>query len=551
MKVRLVFFLFLFLFTAIIVKLFYLQVISPYQSSNSSGGLNIINPERGIIYDRNMLPLVLNQAKYRLYAEPKKIDNKSELIDKISSTLEVEESTIEARINDEKDWVSVITGLDTDSKKKIEELKLDGIGFEDEYHRYYPEASLSAHLLGFVGKNTDGENIGYFGLEGYYNKDLAGLPGLIKTERDLLGKYIFIGNQQKIEAENGRNLVLTIDKSVQEIAKSKLLEGIEKYKAKDGCIIIADPNNMEILAMVCLPDYDLEKYYEFSDEYFLNNSISNVYEPGSTFKPFIMAAAIEEKKIKPTDVYDEKGPIDIGKYTIRTWDNKYEGKISATRILEKSSNVGMVWVGGKLGDKNIIKYLKKFGMDSPTGIDLQGEAKAFLKSNNQWYQIDYATATFGQGVAVSPIQMLTAFSSLINGGELIQPHVVKKINAGDNEKVIEKNVIRKTISVNTSETIKKMLYSTVENGEYKWIRPEGYKIGGKTGTAQIPIGGKYEAAKTIASFIGFAPVNNPKFIALVVLREPKTSIYGSETAAPIFFEIAKDLFVYYNIGPEE
>ena len=293
MKVRLVFFLFLFLFTAIIVKLFYLQVISPFQTNNSSGGLNIINPERGIIYDRNMLPLVLNQAKYRLYAEPKKIDNKSELIDKISSTLEVEESTIEARIKDEKDWVSVITGLDTNSKKKIEELKLDGIGFEDEYHRYYPEASLSAHLLGFVGKNTDGENIGYFGLEGYYNKDLAGLPGLIKTERDLLGKYIFIGNQQKIEAENGRNLVLTVDKSVQEIAKSKLLAGIEKYKAKEGCIIIADPRNMEILAMVCLPDYDLEKYYEFSEEYFLNNSISNVYEPGSTFKPFIMAAAIE------------------------------------------------------------------------------------------------------------------------------------------------------------------------------------------------------------------------------------------------------------------
>ncbi|MEX1052286.1 MAG: penicillin-binding protein 2, partial [Patescibacteria group bacterium] len=301
----------------------------------------------------------------------------------------------------------------------------------------------------------------------------------------------------------------------------------------------------------CLPDYDLEKYYEFSDAFFLNNAISNLYEPGSTFKPFIMAAALEEKKLKPTDVYNEEGPIDIGKYTIRTWDNKYEGRISATRILEKSSNVGMVWVGEKLGDKNIISYLKKFGMDTATGIDLQGEAKPIFKTNNQWYPIDYATATFGQGIAVTPIQMITAFSSLINGGELIQPRIVKKIISGDSEKEVDKKVLRKTISVNTSEAIKKMLYSTVENGEYKWVKPEGYKIGGKTGTAQIPIAGSYEASKTIASFIGFAPINNPKFIALVVLREPKTSIYGSETAAPLFFDIAKDLFVYYNIGPED
>ncbi len=210
----------------------------------------------------------------------------------------------------------------------------------------------------------------------------------------------------------------------------------------------------------------------------------------------------------------------------------------------------MVFVGEKLGNKNLLNYLRKYGLDSLTGIDLQGEAKTFLKSNNQWYPIDYATATFGQGNAITPIQMITAFSSLINGGELIQPHVVKKIIIDGKEKNVTKNIIRKTISVKTSEAIKKMLYSTVENGEYKWAKPEGYKIGGKTGTAQIPIAGKYEATKTIASFIGFAPVNDPKFIALVILREPKTSIYGSETAAPIFFDIAKELFVYYNIGPE-
>jgi len=207
--------------------------------------------------------------------------------------------------------------------------------------------------------------------------------------------------------------------------------------------------------------------------------------------------------------------------------------------------------GGQIRTLNLLKYLRKFGLESLTGIDLQGEAKTYLKASNQWYPIDYATATFGQGIAISPIQMITAFASLINGGNLYQPHTVKKILIDNKEKVISKNLIRKTISVKTSEEIRKMLYSTVENGEYKWVKPDGYKIGGKTGTAQIPIAGKYEATKTIASFIGFAPVNNPKFIALVILREPKTSIYGSETAAPIFFDIAKDLFVYYNIAPEQ
>ncbi|MFH1827467.1 MAG: penicillin-binding protein 2 [bacterium] len=550
MKIRIVFLFFIFLFILIILRLFFLQVLSSYQTSSTPGNLNKITPERGVIYDRNMQPLVLNQTKYKLYAVPKKIKDKNLLLKDLNNLTNIDKATIEARLDGTKDWVSVLTGIEKDTKDKIDKLNYKGLGFEDEYYRSYPEASLSAHLLGFVGKNKEGGNVGYFGVEGYYNKDLSGLYGLIKTEKDLLGRYIFIGNQQKIEPENGRNLVLTIDKSVQEIAKVKLIEGIQTYQAKDGCVIIANPSNMEILALVCIPDYDLERYYDFSEDFFLNNAISMVYEPGSTFKPLIMAAALEEKKIKTSTVYNEKGPIKIGEYTIRTWDNKYEGRISATRILEKSSNVGMVWIGEKLGNKNILKYLKKFGLVSLTGIDLQGETKTFLKSNNQWYSIDYATATFGQGIAVTPIQMITAFSSLINGGELIQPHVVKKIINSTSEKLIEKKVIRKTISVNTSETIKKMLYSTVENGEYKWVKPEGYKIGGKTGTAQIPIGGKYEASKTIASFIGFAPLNNPKFIALVVLREPKTSIYGSETAAPIFFNIAKDLFVYYNIAPE-
>jgi len=552
MKIKLIFYLFALCLTAILVKLFFLQIVSPGTINiNKNLGFTKLLPERGVIYDRNKQPLALNQTKYKLFAEPKKIKNKEVLVERLDSVLKIGKATLEAKIDESKIWTSITSGISKEKKDKILKMELNGIGFEDESFRYYPEASLAAHLLGFVGKNSEGENVGYFGLEGYYDKDLSGLSGFIRTEKDLLGRYIFMGDQEKVEPENGRSLILTIDKAVQEIVKQKLKDGLEKYQANKGCIIVADPNNMEILGLACMPDFDLEKYYEFSEDFFINDTISSVYEPGSTFKPLIMAAAINENKIKPQDLYNEKGPIKIGEHTIKTWNNKYEGKISMVRILEKSSNVGMVYVGKKLGNKNILKYLNKFGFNSITGIDLQGEAKNYLKNNNQWYPIDYSTVTFGQGIAITPIQMITAFSSLINGGELLQPHLVKSIIYSNNQKNIEKKLIRRTISEKTSETIKKMLLSTVEHGEYKWIKPAGYKIGGKTGTAQIPIKGVYESTKTIASFIGFAPYKDPKFIILVVLTEPKTSIYGSETAAPMFFDIAKDLFVYYNIAPEQ
>ncbi len=553
LKIRLIFFFFCILFILIIAKLFYLQVISPFsQSQLDYLRYKKILPQRGRVYDRNQQPLVLNQTTYRLFVEPKKLKDKQKVIETIDKVLEIGEATLGSRIDAKKDWVAIQSGITKEYRDKLAKLNLEGIGFEENYQRYYPEASLAAHVLGFVGKTTQGEDTGYFGLEGYYNQDLTGLPGLIKTEKDLLGRYILLGSQEKIESENGRDLILTIDKSVQEIIKKQLLDGLERYKAKEGCVIVADPKNLEIFGLVCLPDFDLTKYYDFSENYFANNAIATLYEPGSIFKPLIMAAAINEKKVKPDDFYNENGPIETGGYEIRTWDNKYEnGKITMTRILEKSSNVGMVYVGQKLGNKNILKYLRNYSLGSYTGIDLQGESSGLLKPPKEWYPIDYATVTFGQGIAITPMQMIRAFSSLINGGELLQPHVVKKIVYGDKEKEIGKKVIRRVIDEKTSEIIKKMLVSTVEHGEYKWVKPKGYKIGGKTGTAQIPIQGKYDPSKTIASFIGFAPADDPKFITLVVLREPKTSIYGSETAAPLFFEIAKQLFVYYNIAPEQ
>lgn len=549
-KTKLLYLVFTACFLLIIAKLFYIQVVNLKGLPTDYLRTSKIFPERGKILDRNREPLVVNQTTYLLYAEPKKISDSDYYSIKIAEALEIDPASVEARLDKTKDWVAVRSGIDKETKNKIESLKLGGIGFQNEAKRYYPEASLSAHLLGFVGKNEVGDSLGYFGIEGFYDKDLTGMPGLVKTERDLFGRPIFVGTQQKMASENGRDLLLAVDKSVQEIIKSRLNAGLEKYQAKQGCVIVANPMTMEILGLVCLPDYDPDNYYLFSEDYFRNTAISDLYEPGSTFKPVIMSTALENKIIKPDDIYDETGPVTIGEYTIKTWNDKYEGPITMTRILEKSSNVGMVYIGQKLGNKKLYQGIKKFGFGELTGIDLQGEVGGYIKPEKKWYQIDFATVSFGQGVAVTPIQMLTAFSAIVNGGNLYRPYVVSRLVSSSKENEVKPKLVRRVISEKTSKEMVKMLISTVEKGDASWIRPKGYKIGGKTGTAQIAIKGHYDPTKTIASFIGFVPAYNPKFIALVILTEPKSSPWGSETAAPLFFDIAKELIVYYNIAPD-
>src|SRR3990167_10910003 len=234
-KQRLLFFVFFIFYLAIIIKLLYIQILSPQTSNNSYLKTNRILPERGKIYDRSGEPLAVNKSSYLLYLEPKKIKDKKNLIKKINSILQIGEASLTAKIDDSKDWVAIQSGLDKDQKQKLTETNLTGLGFEDKFQRYYPESSLAAHLLGFVGKNIQGEDLGYFGIEGFYNKDLVGLPGILKSDRDLLGIPILLGTQHKLDPENGRDLYLSIDKSVQEIVKRKLRSGLERFQAKEGC----------------------------------------------------------------------------------------------------------------------------------------------------------------------------------------------------------------------------------------------------------------------------------------------------------------------------
>jgi len=551
-RIRIVFFFFTFCLVAIMVKLFAIQVLGvQLASSNNYLQFEKLKASRGRILDRNGLPLATNQTKYQLFVEPQKVKDVDDVIDAIDDVTGIGEATISARIDMKKVWVAITDGVTHEQKEELESTKVKGLGFQPQQVRLYPEASLSAHLLGFVGKKDDGSPVGYFGLEGYYNQDLVGLPGIIRADSDVAGRAMLIGSRQKIESNNGRDLVLTIDKVVQNIVKEKMKSAMDRYEAVSGCAIVAKPATMEILALVCLPDFDPDTYYDFSNEAFINEAISVPYEPGSTFKPLIVAAGIEEGVITPDTKMKEDGPVKVDEYEISTWDNKYNGEITMTEVLQNSSNVGMVYIGEKLGDKKVFDYIHKFRMSKPTEIDLQGEAGGVIKPKESWYKIDYATATFGQGLAITPLQLIRGFASVINGGRLMKPYVVAQVSDGDRTKSIEPELVDTVVSEETSEKIRQMLVSTVEHGEYKYSIPDEFrnKIGGKTGTAQIALEGTYDAKKTIASFIGFAPSDNPEFVALVIFKEPKSSIYGSETAAPVFFEIAKELLVYYRITP--
>jgi len=447
-------------------------------------------------------------------------------------------------------WVPLKDKVSTEVKKNIESLGIVGVGFEKKDTRYYPEASSAAHLLGFVGKNHEGEDTGYFGLEGFYNMILSGKAGFLTSEKDAQGLPILLGKTKEVSAISGVDLLTNIDKTIQMALEKKLLEGIEKYGAKEGTAIVMDPASGAVLGMSSYPSYEPEKYFDYGDLYFKNPAISDTFEPGSVFKILVMAVALDAGAVKPETICDIcSGPFEVDKYLIETWDKKYFPDSNMTEVIVHSDNVGMVFVGQKLGKEKLYDYLRKFGLNEISGIDLQGEAAAPLRRKNDWSVVDLATASFGQGIAITPIQMIRAASAIANGGRMPTPHVVGKLKGEGWEESLEvKN--KEVISEETARQVTAMMCEAAKRGEAKWTNARGFQVAGKTGTAQIPIAGHYDKEKTIASFVGFAPADNPKFIMLVTLREPSSSPWASETAAPLWYSIAKDLFLYFGIQPE-
>lgn len=566
---RLKFFSLLFLLAFILLsaRLFFWQIIRGRQlSSQARGQYQLgweISASRGSILASDASWLATSSEAWLAYASLPDINEEVEKIanklapffvedEKDSQKLLNEAVRLNAQLTrNDVVWVPLKHKVGASTKANIEALDIAGIGFEFEENRLYPEASAAAHLLGFVGKNSEGDNKGYFGLEGYYDLTLNGKPGFVTREKDAKGFPILLGDFREIIAIGGVDLLTHTDKTIQHILDKGLLSGIEKYGAAGGTAIVMNPKDGAILAMSSYPSYDPANYSTFGDAFFKNPAVSDSFEPGSIFKILIMSAALEEDVVTPEtkcEVCD--GPLKVDKYYIETWNQVYHPESTMVDVIVNSDNVGMAWVAQRLGKDMLYDYLKAFGVGELTGIDLQGEATPKLREKENWNIVDLTTAGFGQGVAVTPIQMVRATSAIANKGVLVVPQVVDRLVGEGWEENIKSEVGGRVISEATASQVTAMMVEAAKDGEAKWTHLKGFKVAGKTGTAQIPIAGHYDEEKTIATFIGFAPADDARFVMLVTIREPSSSPWASETAAPLWYAIAKDLFLYFGIQPE-
>lgn len=566
----------IFVVTAVIVlRLFYWQLVSQIGQNATSTPQDEIPAPRGQIMTSDGFPIVANQEAFLVYGEPHEVRGSATVAKTLAPYLISSKfATLEASLSDElkKQKEEEIKSLHAEIENKLENKNLlwvqlarkapsaakvaleqaAGIGFEPDPKRFYPEASMAAHVLGFVASDKFGQDTGYFGLEGFYDRFLRGQPGKIRRKLDPFGIPILVDRYRQLAPRPGASLYLTLDRVVQFIVEEKLKLAVDKHGARGGTVIVADPKTGNILAMATYPNYHPGARLSFDEQLYKNPAVADSYEPGSTFKLFTTAAALELSLVTPETRCDIcAGPRQIGGFEISTWNKKYWPNSTVVEIIEHSDNVGMTFVAEKLGIERLYDYLKKFGFGEPTGIDLQEETVVPLRQKSDWRPIDLATASFGQGIAVTPIQMIQAVSTFANGGRLITPKIVEKIADGSRQKPVSPDQDRQIISAKTAAQITEMMTRSVEKGEARAFAPKGYKIAGKTGTAQIPVAGHYDPEKTIASFIGFAPADDPKFVMLVRLSEPSSSPFGSETAAPTFFEIASELFNYFGIPPQK
>lgn len=433
-----------------------------------------------------------------------------------------------------------------------------GLNYEWESLRYYPEKNIFSNLTGF--SNLD--NVGSYGLEGYFNKELSGEDGyLLGDKGSYQGRKIIIDKEEYLAPVDGKNLVLTIDYAVQLFVCQKLQEAQGKHKFTSGSAVVMDPKTGKIIAMCLWPGFDANNYSEVEDPaLFDNEMISHQYEPGSVFKTITMAISIDQGKITPNTTYEDKGQVMIKGWSKPISNSDFSSKgghgtVDMSYVLENSLNTGAIFAANKVGPQVYADYLKKFGFGQKTNIDLTSEVSGNIENllKDKVKDIDFATASFGQGIAVTPIQMIASYAALANKGVLMKPYIVDEIIDNENNVVskTEPQVVRQVVSEQTAETVSAMLVNVVEHGHAKKSQVAGYYVGGKTGTAQIPSPrGGYLENQYIHNFIGYAPISDPKFVLLVKFDNPKTSIYAEGTVVPVFGEIVDFLLKYYQVPKE-
>jgi len=555
-------FLILGIILSIIGRIYFLQVGSfdYYQTlaENQHSFFQKLIPERGEIYlkDREALyPVAVNKETKMAYAVPKEIENVTTTVDNLVMVLGLERDELAEKLENREDMYEVLKHrLSEEEIAKIKELNLKGVHLAGEDFRYYPAGELASHILGFVGWK-DNELGGRYGSELYFEKELRGENGKLFQNKDASGRWIATGERDITVAKNGDSLVLSIDHIVQYETEKILTAAVEKYQADRGMIIVMESATGKIISMASYPTFNPNEYARVENmEAFRNLAVSDPYECGSVFKAITLAASIDAGKITPDTTYVDSGAVTEAGYTIKNSDLKANGKQTMTQVLEKSLNTGVIFAEKLLGNEAFADYIKKFGFGELTGTDIFAEVAGNISNlTNYKRNIEFFTASFGQGITVTPLQLISAYNVIANNGVLLRPQILDKmIHADGSISQISSQEVRRVISGQTAFAVTQMLRSVVTDGHGKQANVPGYAVAGKTGTAQVvgPSGG-YEDGKSIGSFAGFAPVGNPKFTILVRLDDPKTVQWAESSAAPTFGELMKFLLEYYHIEPTE
>ena len=543
------------IFIVIILRVFYIQVIDYKKLNNYASNLwsrNLpIKADRGLIYDRNGTILASNATTTSLVVIPNQIKNKEETCTKLSQILNVSYEKMYKHINKKTSIERVHPEgrrLSYETADKIRNLKLDGVYLVKESQRVYPFDFYMSHTLGFVGI----DNQGLSGIELTYNNYLTGKDGAIKYFSDAKGNKLQL-NEVYEQPQDGMNITLTVNNEIQTSLERELSNAVTKYDPDRAIGLVMDPNTGEILAISARPNFSPKDYKNYSIEQINRNlPVWATYEPGSTFKIITLASSLQENKVDlDKDTYTDTGSIKVENATLHCWKHGGHGKETFLQVVENSCNPGFVVLGQRLGKNTLFDYIDKFGFGKKTGVDLNGEASGIIFDRSKVGPVELATTAFGQGVSVTPIQQVTAVSAAINGGTLYKPYIVKSVNEPETNTAIKVNrpkKVREVISKETSEKVRYALESVVANGSGRTSYIDGYRVGGKTGTAQKVENGRYLSNNYILSFIGFLPADSPKVVVYIAIDNPKGTVqYGGTTVGPISKSVLKDCIKALNI----
>ncbi|NLS45569.1 MAG: stage V sporulation protein D [Firmicutes bacterium] len=506
-----------------------------------------VDARRGAIRDIKGRELAISVSADAVYAIPADVDDPLDTAKQISKILGLDAEDVRKKLSETQATVWIDRRVEPERASALRKLNLKGIGFVERGQRFYPKDRLAAHVLGIVGI----DNQGLEGIEVWYDSFLEGVDGQIRSERDATGKEIPGGITQFIPPVDGNDLYLTIDEVIQYIAERELEKGMAELKAKRGMILAMNPKTGAILAMASRPAYNPNRYFEEPDFLRRNPMVSDIYEPGSTFKIVTAAAALEEGIVRPDDTFYDPGQIKIADRYVRCWLAGGHGTQTFLEATENSCNVVFATLGVELGQERFYRYIQAFGFGNPLGIDYPGEAAGLLQRIKNVGPVELANIAFGQGISATPLQLLSALSAIANGGTLMRPQLVSKMVDPDGViiKEFKPDPIRQVISKETSKELSLILESVVANGSGFRAQVPGYRVAGKTGTAEKPEAGGY-SEKRIGSFLGFAPVEDPKIAIIVIWDEPDVDIsYGGVIAAPVFQGMLKDVLRYMEIPP--